>query len=402
MIKFFKVGNVRIRKEDERVSVSIEEDNVQDSVDYINKHGIKEISVTHDMCSLDFLSECPDIEIVHTGNEYLRDVTGLYQLKNLKSLSLNDIKPSLEIDFGRIPSLEVFWGQLPPKAKGVGALENLKEMRLWSYKPKSKNLEPLSLLKKLKSLELIQSNITSLKGAEGLESLETLGLYYLRSFSSLQDIKYLSGTLKVLDIENCKKIGDFNPIVNLKGLEVLNMRGCGEIQSIKFVSQLPELKMLAFDGSTIIDGQLSPCEGIEQVYFTQKKHYSHKLKEYTAIKKKEAEILLDRQSNEKLPTALWRERMEEGDDLFTEEALAASEKVLQQFVAGLKSLDTPTEQRILEKVKEVVLEFNGLNEDYEYFIETMEREELYDFIDEKARAAGLEPDGDITEEWREW
>lgn len=402
MIKFYKVGNVRIRKEDERVSVSIEEDNVQDSVDYINKHGIKEISVTHDMCHLDFLSECPDIEIVHTGNEYLKDVSGLYQLKNLKSLSLNDIKPSLEIDFGRISSLEVFWGQLPPKAKGVGALQNLKEMRLWSYKPKSKNLEPLSLLKNLKSLELIQSNITSLKGAEGLESLETLGLYYLRSFSSLQDIKYLSGSLKVLDIENSKKIGDFNPIVNLKCLEVLNMRGCGEIQSIQFVSQLSGLKMLAFDGSTIVDGNLSPCEGIEHVYFNQKKHYTHKLKEYTAVRKKEAEILLDQHSNGKLPTALWRERMEEGDDLFTEEALVASEKALKQFVADLKSLDTPTEQRILEKVEEVVLEFNRLNEEYDYFIETMEREELYEFIDEKARAAGLEPDGDITEEWREW
>lgn len=126
------------------------------------------------------------------------------------------------------------------------------------------------------------------------------------------------------------------------------------------------------------------------------------LKEYTAIKKKGTEIMLNQHSNEKLPTALWRERLEEGDDLFTEEAIVASEKALQQFVDGLKALDNPTDEEIMEKVEEVVTEFNRLNEEYDYFIETMEREELYEFIDEKAREAGLESDEDVTEEWREW
>ncbi|RSD29594.1 hypothetical protein [Mesobacillus subterraneus] len=112
--------------------------------------------------------------------------------------------------------------------------------------------------------------------------------------------------------------------------------------------------------------------------------------------------MLNQNANETLPTTLWRERMEEGDDLFTEEALVASEKALQLFVAGLKSLGNPTNEEIMEKVEEIVLEFNRLNEEYDDFIETMEREELWEFIDEKAREAGLKADGDITEEWREW
>lgn len=68
--------------------------------------------------------------------------------------------------------------------------------------------------------------------------------------------------------------------------------------------------------------------------------------------------------NEK-PTKLWNQRMiEYGDDLFTEERLALCDN----------------------------------------FIETMEREELAEFIEKAARLAGLEiEDGyDITEEWREW
>jgi hypothetical protein len=37
-----------------------------------------------------------------------------------------------------------------------------------------------------------------------------------------------------------------------------------------------------------------------------------------------------------------------------------------------------------------------------HFIETLEREELCEYIMEAAGIAGLEFDGDITEEWREW
>lgn len=45
-----------------------------------------------------------------------------------------------------------------------------------------------------------------------------------------------------------------------------------------------------------------------------------------------------------------------------------------------------------------------MNEANGYFIETMEREELADFIDKSAKLAGLDiqEDEDITEEWREW
>ncbi|WP_144550926.1 hypothetical protein [Bacillus mycoides] len=42
----------------------------------------------------------------------------------------------------------------------------------------------------------------------------------------------------------------------------------------------------------------------------------------------------------------------------------------------------------------------SLNEKYDFFIETLEREELYGFIVEVAAIVGLEED--ITEEWRDW
>jgi len=103
------------------------------------------------------------------------------------------------------------------------------------------------------------------------------------------------------------------------------------------------------------------------------------------------------------PTAEWKERMDEGDALFTDEMIKATNEVLNSYINNLKQLgDKPTEQDILECVEEVVVRLNELDEEYDHFIETMEREELCEFIIEAARIAGLECEEDITEEWREW
>jgi hypothetical protein len=103
------------------------------------------------------------------------------------------------------------------------------------------------------------------------------------------------------------------------------------------------------------------------------------------------------------PTAEWKQRMDEDDDLFTDENINATNEVLDSYINNLKKLgDKPTEEDILECVKEVVIRLNELNDKYDYFIETMEREELCEFIIEAARIAGLESEEDITEEWREW
>ncbi|MBD7938539.1 hypothetical protein H9655_15995 [Cytobacillus sp. Sa5YUA1] len=103
-----------------------------------------------------------------------------------------------------------------------------------------------------------------------------------------------------------------------------------------------------------------------------------------------------------MPIVLWKRRMEEGDYLFTKENLASSEKVLKNYISEIKALNTPTIEELIESVKSVVLKFNKLNVEYDFFIETMEREELIEFILEVASSGGLEIVDDITEEWREW
>ncbi|MED3931646.1 hypothetical protein ABEY43_09775 [Priestia megaterium] len=102
------------------------------------------------------------------------------------------------------------------------------------------------------------------------------------------------------------------------------------------------------------------------------------------------------------PTAAWQQRMED-DEIFTAENIKATYEILDTYMNRLEgSLDKMSEQDILEYVQQVVIGLNELNEQFDYFIETLEREELCEFIIKAANAAGLETEEDITEEWREW
>lgn len=101
------------------------------------------------------------------------------------------------------------------------------------------------------------------------------------------------------------------------------------------------------------------------------------------------------------PTLIWENRMNEGDDVYTIEIIFAVDAVLRRYVTALTHADG-TEASVLAAVRDVVLRLNEIDEDHDHFIETVEREDLYDFIQAGAVLAGYETTEDVTEEWREW
>ena len=109
-----------------------------------------------------------------------------------------------------------------------------------------------------------------------------------------------------------------------------------------------------------------------------------------------------------LPTLRWRDEMNGGDDLFTEEGVAEVEAVLRKYAADLGELEAgePSE-RILLAMKSAVLALNeigGLDGRHGNFIETSEREELCEYLFSLARGAGLvlAQGDDPTADWRDW
>ncbi|ERJ11046.1 hypothetical protein [Haloplasma contractile] len=107
------------------------------------------------------------------------------------------------------------------------------------------------------------------------------------------------------------------------------------------------------------------------------------------------------------PTEEWKERMnglEDAflDEIFTEENIHETEKILDHFINSLIKLgEDPKQDDIKKSVNDVLKQLEITNERYGSFIDSMESEELLNFIELAASIAGLDYDQETVDEWAE-
>lgn len=97
--------------------------------------------------------------------------------------------------------------------------------------------------------------------------------------------------------------------------------------------------------------------------------------------------------------------VEEVEDCgFAKKDIEKCESLILKYLLALEQIKTPTNKEIMKHVKSLVLALNKLNEKTDYcLLETEERESIWEIIQNSAVKCGLvDPDDDITEEWREW
>lgn len=106
-----------------------------------------------------------------------------------------------------------------------------------------------------------------------------------------------------------------------------------------------------------------------------------------------------------LPTIDWRERKKQGDEIFTESGIEKVEELLLNYLTKVAE-DTRNKKptNIYNSVKKIVSALNKVNNKNNNFIETLEREELAEFINKIVKTTGfvVDQNTDLTEEWREW
>lgn len=77
-------------------------------------------------------------------------------------------------------------------------------------------------------------------------------------------------------------------------------------------------------------------------------------------------------------------------------------EILEDLIEALEEAEED-EEAILRAVKNAVKKLNKLNDKLDgALIETVQQDDLIQFIIEAVNAAGYETDEDVTEEWREW
>lgn len=224
--------------------------------------------------NLDFLANVPFVRYVQIIDTDLKSIGGLNALPNLEYLSVRAFCKT-KLNFPAWNLKECYFEWIPGN-ESLFECNTLKRLYLYGYPGEFEPLLSLSLLEDL----TFNGNrrVTSIAGIEKLKKLHTLKLYRLQKLYDLNGIQELP-LLRNLEIECCKKLADISPIGRCVDLSTCLLDNCGNIPSLKNLSDCKELERLSFIDTVIEDGDLDFLESmpkLRKASFVNKKHYSIK------------------------------------------------------------------------------------------------------------------------------
>lgn len=260
----------------------IESSKLDACIKYVLDGNIKSITINcfqgYELPNIQFLNKLSDVlEGLHLP-ETKFDNQVLNTLHKLKFLGLADNKKDV-IDLSNFPKLERLACDYSLRLKGLETC-NLISLVLTGYKSKSKDLSELPSFLELERFFLFKTDITTMQGIERFSNLKTLEIFSASKLETIAPLQALSNILEEIQIEQCKKINDFEILGKVQSLKKIILSESGEIKSLAFVKELPQLEFISFWGTNVLDGNIKYCEGINYVGFDNKKHYTHKSEQF--------------------------------------------------------------------------------------------------------------------------
>jgi len=204
------------------------------------------------------------------------DTSPINILTNLKVLRIDELRSTL--DFSNFKNLRVLSLTHNTNVQNLGSCTPL--FWLWIEKYKKEHLIELRDLVNLEFLTLHGGSVHTLKGMESMTNLKMLRTDTLKNLESLQGLNSMMNQLEILDIYMSRTLTDYTCIGDLKNLKQLELRRTGDVDSIKFLKDLPHLKKVTL-GFKIRDENVSYLKGIEEVGFIDFPHYSMRMKDFT-------------------------------------------------------------------------------------------------------------------------
>jgi hypothetical protein len=226
--------------------------------------------------SFDALREFEGIKIVLLRELMNTPMDALQYLPDLEEVSLDVTKQVL--DFAWVPSLKKLSGDWSKDLFRNTEHSNLEVLRLGKYKSIKKDMSDFPGFPALRELQLLQSTIQNLNGISRFARLNRIELAYLSKLEKLSELDLPNLTAFVAD--KCKFLADHEELGACTNLEELKLHECGTIKSLRFIDQLQKLKTFRFIKTDVADGDLSPLQRLADVYFTEKRNFSNKVKDF--------------------------------------------------------------------------------------------------------------------------
>lgn len=264
-------------------SFLFDSDKVEMSLNYVKLNNIKRVMLNpfqgftaNNLESIMPLSDL--IEELIIGSEKV-NYDGLGKFNNLTMLGAVDNKKDI-IDLNNFPNLTTLNCCVTDRLKGLENSVKLKRLTISDYKSKTKDLSTLPSLNNLEHLSLIKTDITTLHGVERYKCLKKLEIFSASKLEDIGALQFLSNSLEEIQVEQCKKINEYEILGKVKSLKKIILSESGEIKSLAFVKKLPRLEFISFWGTNVLDGNIKYCEGINYVGFDNKKHYTQKSEQF--------------------------------------------------------------------------------------------------------------------------
>lgn len=249
-------------------------DFVRSTIEKMGLNGLRIFDQLDPLPDLDFLEDYTFLTHLSITSAGDHDYSFLKRLTNLKALAISTSgdRAEKEIDLGaqtELMELVIQW------RKHVSGFENCRSLqKLMLVEFKEKDLAAISLLAALKHLSIKTANIKDLNGIEGCTLLETVMLGNCKGLVSLSGLSHHQG-LRKIELDVVTKAKDYDGLTDLPLLAELTIADCKEVPSLAFVRNLPSLKKLVLVGNTeISDGDLTPIGSLEQVFYTNRRHYN--------------------------------------------------------------------------------------------------------------------------------
>jgi hypothetical protein len=248
-------------------------------LDLISKHKIKIVRLNEHVgwrgLGLAFLLEIPGIQGLDVLSDKVADVSPVFQLKNLKTLSLF-CRAKVAGDFSELAHLESLGLGWRNVYSSVFELTGLRRISIIGYPEKD-----LTRWATNRDLERLRVESRKLEGLDGIVRFPNVRQVHLCRCPALRSLDELGSATSIqeLRLSHCAGIEDWSPISRLAGLRVLEIEDCREIESVAPITKCRKLERLQIAGNTmILNGDLSSLASLPNlntVLLARSKHYSH-------------------------------------------------------------------------------------------------------------------------------